>query len=284
MQEKFTILVADDDADDRLLIEDAFQENECSFFMEDRYGLIMPDNSTEAGAFEVTLRNTISEAPGFCESYMLGRFLIIEERYVEAIEVLESIPLDSNSDFLEDNALLNLIGFAHLKTNNLELAVENFRRQTEIKVSNKDQMKTLNNLGYALILLGRYDEARESLEKAVNLGSEKAAFNLARVDSVVESLTAQDPSVPGAFAAVVAYERKPDDIQAVRSAIARKLGVSPVEVQVFTLDEDRYYFTYGAYLSYLKAEERMAEAAAAGISGAWLTLTSEWTDITDSLS
>ena len=31
MQEKFTILVADDDADDRLLIEDAFQENECSF-------------------------------------------------------------------------------------------------------------------------------------------------------------------------------------------------------------------------------------------------------------
>ena len=262
---------------------------ECAACMEREYSLTLPANPSagDMTGIEDALRKVWEESDGFCAGYQLGRLLIIGSRHEEAITILEGIDTENNEAFLCCNALFNLIGFAYLQTGALEMAVESFKRQIALPefqaLPERDRMKTFNNLGYTLIQLGRYEEARASLDRARILGSDKAEFNLAKINSIVESLSSQDPSLPGAFALVIAYSRDQTHLEDQRASIADTLQIDVDQVQVFTLDGERFYFTYGAYMSYPMVEDRLTKIQASVEPNAWISLTTEWTDISQQL-
>ena len=221
----------------------------------------------------------------FCVNYELGRHFTRSKKFDEArgflTDAIKNASFEDHSSF----AVWNVVGFTYLQQKQFEKALENFEKQEGHSafrlLSKKNRMKVYNNAGYTLIQLARYGEALDYLNHAAGLGSVLALKNIAIVESITETLEAEDKNIPGIFSAVVASSRTSSGVQPIIDTMASKLGAEADEFFVFRTSNGRYSISLGAYESYPRALERRTNAVSKGISDAYVASISEWADVTD---
>ena len=261
---------------------------DCEVQVKEAYGFTPPTRNSSPkykNDYETALKEFMrigSEL--FCEADQLSRYYVTEGRNQEAIWILNKVLPPDDRSYLRYNSTYNLIAFAHLQEGDLEIAAKLFRRQTEIPefshLPADDRMKIHNNLGYTLIQLARYQEALTSLRAAEKLGSQKAKFNIQKVESLIESLKDQAVDAPGVFAVVLASFSRKENVPGGIKVSARRAGVGEADVQVFKAEGSRYLITIGAFSSYPGAEAHLKAAKSAGVSDAWISTTTEWQNMT----
>ncbi|WP_175549173.1 tetratricopeptide repeat protein [Litoreibacter ascidiaceicola] len=224
-----------------------------------------------------------SEDDSFCLRYSYGRHLVRQSLYLEAQkELLVSIKLATNKE-LTGVSPHNVLGFTYLAEKNFDAAIVEFKKAKDFadfdlrKSSLK--VKILNNLGYTLMQLGRYNEAREYLFDAQTLGSSKASRNLAALDSLVSTLESSDPNEPGAFAAVIASAASRSSAVKLTKKLDTQTGFDHEPLSVFRMKNGVFSVTVGSYRSYSAATSDLEPFLNEGFSDAYVGWLAEWEQI-----
>lgn len=218
-----------------------------------------------------------------CTRYYFGRYLTRLDDFDGARASLEDLEPKLAADGSTNVSPLNVVGFGHLSQGNNDSALDAFQKAADVPyfegLPTALKTKILNNLGFTLMQLGRYDEARKALTVAAELGSSVAMRNLAAVSSIVSTLEETADGQPGTFAAIVGSARSLDAAGGEVQRIAGILGVSPTVLSVFRMQNGIYSIAIGGYNSYPTAVEDQNAAMDAGIDDSYVGWLADWVPV-----
>lgn len=144
-------------------------------------------------AFEDLVR---AEPDYYRAHYNLGLAYADSGEYEKAIEALEEALTIRNEERLPEYTIFNSIGWVHLLKGDYSAAERHFQAgldQVE-RLDDDSHLRVLNNLGLLYLYSGRYQEAQETLESAVEeFGSETASRSLELLQAVRKQAEDQPP-------------------------------------------------------------------------------------------
>ncbi|MEM8791821.1 MAG: tetratricopeptide repeat protein [Pseudomonadota bacterium] len=221
----------------------------------------------------------------FCILYEYGRLLVQEEEYDRALALLDRAVKAADDLDLASRPIYNMRGFIQLKRKDFDTAAEEFEAQkTWIpklpdKIRKSTEVKVYNNTGWAYLQQDRYDQAELNFLQAETLGSKLATRNLEVTRSIRSTIESQDIETGGVFAAIAKSSRAPLDIEKAADKL-KEAGIPADQIRVFRRDNGMLSLTYGAYLSYPKAQRFQDELMDIYLDS-YVASISPWTDVTE---
>jgi tetratricopeptide (TPR) repeat protein len=224
----------------------------------------------------------------FTIAYNYGRLLAQMKEYQKSAEILAAV-LKAGEDpgQVPDPSIYNTIGFVHIMLGDFEQAIECFNKAAAPKIyerlSATTKMKLHNNTGLAMMLADRYEESLQEFAQAKELGSRKAAENIEKVKSLIETQEKQNPDIPGIFAVVIHSTRdkerldaKTDDLtKKIQSALSKEKQQDLDEPVVYLAKNGMYFITLASNSSYAKAQELLTDVRKV-VNDAFVSSTTNW--------
>jgi len=221
----------------------------------------------------------------FSINYGYGLLLAQMKRFQDSAEALKTaLNIGKSKEQMPDPSIWNSIGWVALMNGNLDQAVEYFnvpKNNPAIysKLNDETRMKLHNNAGYALMLMDRYEQAKEDFKKAEQLGSDKAKLNIEKIDSLIETQQRQDPNIPGVFTVVVFSVKNKDwldrAIQTISGRLVSKELAELAGIDVYLAKNGLYMLTLGGSYSYVKAQG-ILEKIKKSVPDAFVSSTTNW--------
>lgn len=248
----------------------------------ERYALVEKlDKSENDKAYEeyIFLREKLPNS--FSVAYGFGRLLARMKRYQKSDELLkEALNLGTNNRKILNLSIYNTLGWVSIMNANYDQALEYFdealKENVYKNVSVNTRMKTHNNKGYTLMLLDRYEESLVEFRKASGLGSEKAKYNIERVNSMIETQKKQDQDIIGVFAPVIFSLKNKESIAPVIEFLSKQYGIVQDKLKIYVSKTKIYIITYGSNYSYVEALRIKEDMEKKGISDAYVYSTTSW--------
>jgi tetratricopeptide (TPR) repeat protein len=219
----------------------------------------------------------------FCINYEIGRNLLNLKEYDPALNALQTAAGVAGPEDRAQQAIFNIIGYTWLEKKDYGQAVLALERQLRDDQFNNlptdKQTKVFNNTGFAYLRLNQYAPAQLNFEKALANGSKLAQANLAIVDSLISVQSKGDVNIPGIFSVSLHSQRGDEGLLDTLDEFARKLGVSPTELNIFRRHTGMLSVTMGANLSYAKAQNLQENAITSGIMSAQIVSPTSWENV-----
>jgi tetratricopeptide (TPR) repeat protein len=239
------------------------------------------------GQYDQAIEKLKSVPPGsptnFCINYELGRNLLNLKDYDQALTALQAASSVAGPEDRAKQAIFNIIGYTWLEKKEYSQAALALEAQLNddqfSKLPTSKQTKVFNNTGFAYLRLNQYEPARENFDKALNNGSKLAASNLAIVDSLIAVQTKGDANIPGIFSVSLHSQGKDDNLLNTLDRLAAMLRVSSDQLNIYRRENGMLSVTYGANLSYAKAQELTQNAITAGITSAYIVSPTAWENV-----
>jgi tetratricopeptide (TPR) repeat protein len=219
----------------------------------------------------------------FSAAYARSSLLAQMKLYRLSAEALqEALHIGLSKPQLPDPSIYNTMGWVAIMNGEFDQALEYFNKakQPELyrRLSGATKMKLHNNTGYALMLLDRYEESLLEFAQAEKLGSDKAAENIEKVKSLIETQKKQDPNIPGVFAVVLLSTRHKERIDASVLSMSGRLSTVPEQdrkINVYLAKNGMYFIVLGGNCSYAKAQAMLAQVRKT-VADAFVSSTTSW--------
>ena len=223
---------------------------------------------------------TSANHQNFCALYESARFYLRIGSLERSEVLLELSLLVADEEDLGKFSPENMLGFIEIERENFDRAVEYFenarRRPEFLQLPQDSRMKILNNIGYTYLRLGRFEDAREPLQAAIDLGSEGANRNMEALISLQTIAQSSPIDSPGVFAAIVgSFETRSAAVEHIE-LLSRSSIYTVDELDLFRARNGKYAVSIGSYRSYLLAQQDLESAITAGIKDAFVTSLTGW--------
>jgi tetratricopeptide (TPR) repeat protein len=219
----------------------------------------------------------------FCINYEIGRNFLNLKEYDRALTSLQLAAGVAGPEDRSKQAIFNIIGYTWLEKKEYSQAALALEAQlNDDQFANlpvAKQTKVFNNTGFAYLRLNQYEPAQKNFEKALANGSKLAQANLAIVDSLISVQTKGDADIPGIFSVSLHSQGTDEGLLKTLNDFATDLGVSATELNIYRRGSGMLSVTFGANLSYTKAEEMKQKAISVGISSAYVVSPTAWTNV-----
>ncbi|WP_010137776.1 tetratricopeptide repeat protein [Oceanicola sp. S124] len=231
------------------------------------------------------LEGLLEGSGDFCSFYELGRYYGRLDDYGAAQTWLERAQQTSEQQQIPAALAFptrNVLGFIALQKGDYDVAAEWFEAQlADLEaLPETEQVKVLNNAGYTMIQLGRYDEAEQELLRASALGSLSAGRNLEALRSIQVTLESGAIDGPGAFGVALGAVAREADVETLLRRVKGRLDVPADSLGVFRTGTGALTVVLEPYSSYPKAQVLLREIEAqGGFNGPYVTSLSQWQDI-----
>ena len=212
--------------------------------------------------------------------YGYSRLLAQTNQLQKASEYIQKVINVSDSSHTAFPNILNMAGWVHLMLGNVDKSIAFFSESKSPgiyeKLDQSTKMKLHNNSGYAFMISGRYEESLTEFVAAKGLGSKKAALNIEKVRSLIETEKLGNPDISGIFAVVIASSKYEENVSKLIEKANMKFPENQKTLRIFKAGDELFFVTIDSSLSYAKATEVRDFAVSRGVTDAFISSTTTW--------